>query len=90
MSLWHQHSPVGLRLAVPLADTSFHPKDGVQARVTRKSIGAGGQYLLDLAVGSLLIKARVSHSIGRDAKDSVWTNIASENITFFDKAGKAL
>lgn len=65
-------------------------KDGVQARVTRKSIGAGGQYLLDLAVGSLLIKARVSHSIGRDAQDAVWTNIASENITFFDKAGKAI
>ena len=70
--------------------TTSQAKDGVQARVTRKSIGAGGQYLLDLAVGSLLIKARVSHSIGRDAKDAVWTNIASENITFFDKAGKAL
>jgi ABC-type sugar transport system ATPase subunit len=70
--------------------TTSQAKDGVQARVTRKSIGAGGQYLLDLAVGSLLIKARVSHSIGRDAKDSVWTHIASENITFFDKAGKAL
>ena len=70
--------------------TTSQAKDGVQARVTRKSIGAGGQYLLDLAVGSLLIKARVSHSIGRDAKDSVWTNIDSENITFFDKAGKAI
>jgi ABC-type sugar transport system ATPase subunit len=70
--------------------TTSQAKDGVQARVTRKSIGAGGQYLLDLAVGSLLIKARVSHSIGRDAKDAVWTNIASENITFFDKAGKAI
>jgi ABC-type sugar transport system ATPase subunit len=70
--------------------TTSQAKDGVQARVTRKSIGAGGQYLLDLAVGSLLIKARVSHSIGRDAKDAVWTSIASENITFFDKAGKAI
>jgi ABC-type sugar transport system ATPase subunit len=70
--------------------TTSQAKDGVQARVTRKSIGAGGQYLLDLAVGSLLIKARVSHSIGRDAQDAVWTNIASENITFFDKAGKAI
>ncbi len=70
--------------------TTSQAKDGVQARVTRKSIGAGGQYLLDLAVGSLLIKARVSHSIGRNAQDAVWTNIASENITFFDKAGKAI
>jgi ABC-type sugar transport system ATPase subunit len=70
--------------------TTSQAKDGVQARVTRKSIGAGGQYLLDLAVGSLLIKARVSHSIGRDATDAVWTSIASENITFFDKAGKAI
>ena len=70
--------------------TTSQAKDGVQARVTRKSIGAGGQYLLDLAVGSLLIKARVSHSVGRDATDTVWTSIASENITFFDKAGKAI
>jgi ABC-type sugar transport system ATPase subunit len=70
--------------------TTSQAKDGVQARVTRKSIGAGGQYLLDLAVGSLLIKARVSHSIGRDATDAVWASIASENITFFDKAGKAI
>jgi ABC-type sugar transport system ATPase subunit len=70
--------------------TTSQAKDGVQAKVTRKSIGAGGQYLLDLAVGSLLIKARVSHSVGRDATDTVWTSIASENITFFDKAGKAI
>ena len=70
--------------------TTSQAKDGVQARVTRKSIGAGGQYLLDLAVGSLLIKARVSHSIGREATDAVWASIASENITFFDKAGKAI
>jgi ABC-type sugar transport system ATPase subunit len=70
--------------------TTSQAKDGVQARVTRKSIGAGGQYLLDLAVGSLLIKARVSHSIGRDATNAVWASIASENITFFDKAGKAI
>ena len=70
--------------------TTSQAKDGVQARVTRKSIGAGDQYLLDLAVGSLLIKARVSHSIGRDATDAVWASIASENITFFDKAGKAI
>ena len=65
-------------------------KGGVKARVTRKSIGAGGQYLLDLAVDNLLIKARVSHNIGREAKDSVWTTIESESITFFNKSGKAL
>ena len=65
-------------------------KGAVQAKVTRKSIGAGGQYLLDLAVGSLLVKARVSHSVGRDAVGTVWTTIESENITFFDKSGKAI
>lgn len=65
-------------------------KGSIQARVTRKAIGAGGQYLLDLAIGSLLIKARVSHSIGRAAQDFVWTTIESENITFFDKSGKAI
>ena len=65
-------------------------KGAVQAKVTRKSIGAGGQYLLDLAVGSLLVKARVSHSVGRDAVGTVWTTIESENITFFDKSAKAI
>ena len=65
-------------------------KGAVQARVTRKALGEGGQYLLDLAVGSLLIKARVSHSVGRSVQNSVWTTIASENITFFDKSGTAL
>lgn len=65
-------------------------KGGVKARVTRKSIGAGGQYLLDLAVDNLLIKARVSHSIGRSVSENVWTTIESENITFFDKSGKAI
>jgi ABC-type sugar transport system ATPase subunit len=65
-------------------------KDGVPAKVNRKSIGAGGQYLLDLEMGNLLVKARVSHSVGREASNTVWTNITSENITFFDKAGKAI
>jgi len=65
-------------------------KGGVKARVTRKSIGAGGQYLLDLAVENLLVKARVSHSIGRSVSENVWTTIESDSITFFDKSGKAI
>ena len=65
-------------------------KGGVKARVTRKSIGAGGQYLLDLAVENLLVKARVSHSVGRSVSDNVWTTIESDSITFFDKSGKAI
>jgi ABC-type sugar transport system ATPase subunit len=65
-------------------------KGGVKAKVTRKSIGAGGQYLLDLAIENLLIKARVPHSIGKSANDSVWTTIDSESITFFDKSGNTL
>jgi len=65
-------------------------KGGVKARVTRKSIGAGGQYLLDLAVENLLVKARVSHAIGRSVSENVWTTIESDSITFFDKSGKAI
>jgi len=65
-------------------------KGGVPAKVTRKSIGAGGQYLLDLAFGSLLAKARVPHEIGKTASGMVYTTIASENITFFDKSGTAI
>lgn len=80
---------LGVR-AEGISVTTSQVKDAAPAQVTRKSIGAGGQYLLDLTIGSLTVKARVSHSVGREAKDTVWTSIATENITFFDKAGKAI
>jgi len=65
-------------------------KGTVNATVLRKSIGVGGQFLLDLAYGPLLVKARVPHALGRSIGEKVWTTIESQSITFFDEAGSAI
>lgn len=61
-----------------------------EARVIRKSLGIGGQYLLDLEYGSLKVKARVTHQVGRDVGESVWTVIDSNNIIMFDENSVAI
>ncbi|NBN91277.1 MAG: ABC transporter ATP-binding protein [Actinobacteria bacterium] len=57
------------------------------ARVLRKSLGIGGQYLLDLDYAGLVIKVRVSHAMGREVSDKVWTTVDSDNISLFDENG---
>jgi ABC-type sugar transport system ATPase subunit len=57
------------------------------ARVVRKSLGIGGQYLLDLEYGSLKVKARVPHQRGRDIGENVWTSVNSSDIIMFDENG---
>lgn len=60
------------------------------ARVLRKSLGVGGQYLLDLDYAGLNVKARVSHALGKEISTQVWTTINSKDITLFDENGTAL
>jgi len=60
------------------------------ARVLRKSLGIGGQYLLDLEYGTLKVKARVTHQLGREIGDHVWTTINNNDIIFFNESGDAL
>jgi ABC-type sugar transport system ATPase subunit len=62
----------------------------VLAQITGKSLGTGGQYLLDLSVGNLTVKARVPHVLGRDLRDQVWTKVDNSNIICFDESGGAL
>jgi len=62
----------------------------VSARILSKSLGTGGQYLLNLAYGDLTVKARVPHYIGRQLENNVWTTVANENVMFFDDAGNAV
>jgi len=62
----------------------------VNAKVISKSLGTGGQYLLNLAYGDLRVKARVPHYLGRQLADDVWTSVANENVMFFDNAGDAV
>ena len=60
------------------------------ARVVRKSLGIGGQYLLDLEYGSLKVKARVPHQRGREIGENVWTSVNSNDIIMFDENGAAI
>jgi ABC-type sugar transport system ATPase subunit len=60
---------------------------GKRARVLRKSLGIGGQYLLELDYAGLTLKARVGHSLGREISKEVWTTIESESISLFDENG---
>ena len=62
----------------------------VNAKIINKSLGTGGQYLLNLAYGDLRVKARVPHYVGRQLTTDVWTTVANENVMFFDDAGNAI
>ncbi len=64
--------------------------DSQTAHVLRKSLGIGGQYLLDLEYGSLKVKARVPHQLGREIGKKVWTTIKSSDIILFDENGVAI
>jgi hypothetical protein len=58
--------------------------------VLRKSLGIGGQYLLDLDYAGLMLKARVNHALGKEISGEVWTTIDSDDITLFDESGAAI
>jgi len=60
------------------------------ARVLRKSLGIGGQYLLDLDYAGLILKARVNHSLGKEISGQVWTTIDSNDVALFDESGTAI
>lgn len=80
---------LGIRSEAILVSAS-KSEGAASATVVRRSIGVGGQFLLDLAIGSLLVKARVPHALGKSVGDKVWTKIDSKSITFFDKEGNAV
>lgn len=60
------------------------------AQVVRKSLGIGGQFLLDLDFAGINLKARVTHALGKEVSSQVWTTIESENIILFDENGTAI
>ena len=70
--------------------TTKQVPDSQTAHVLRKSLGIGGQYLLDLEYGSLKVKARVPHQLGREIGEKVWTTIKSSDIILFDENGVAI
>ncbi len=59
--------------------------DAVQARVARKAVVTGGQYLLSLKVGALSAKAKVRHELGEKLAvgSSVWMQFPPERVRVF-------
>ncbi|CAB5239941.1 unannotated protein [freshwater metagenome] len=80
---------LGVRAEAIEVKTTQSP-EARSARVVRKSLGIGGQYLLDLEYGSLKVKARVAHQLGREIGDQVWTTITSSDVIMFNEAGVAI
>jgi hypothetical protein len=60
------------------------------ARVLRKSLGIGGQYLLDLDYAGITLKARVPHAFGKVVSSQVWTTMENDTIILFDENGTAI
>jgi len=80
---------LGVRAEAVKVSTKQTP-GATSARVLRKSLGIGGQFLLDLDYAGLLLKARVSHALGKEISGEVWTTIDSDDITLFDESGAAI
>jgi len=62
----------------------------VRAEIVRKSIVAGGQYLLVIKVGERLIKAKVDPVLGHRVRNGVWVECPLERITVFGPNGHRL
>lgn len=61
-----------------------------QGRIGRKSIVVGGQYLLVIKVGDLLLKAKVNSVLDHRVQDEVWVECPLERIAVFGPNGHRL
>ena len=59
----------------------------VEARVARKSITIGRQYLLALELDHLAFKAKVPALLGREIGDRVWVRLPLDEIVLFGPDG---
>jgi ABC-type sugar transport system ATPase subunit len=80
---------LGVR-AESIAVSSKEISGSKPAQVLRKSLGIGGQYLLDLDYSGVNLKARVPHALGKEVSNQVWTTIDNDKIIFFDENGSAI
>ena len=65
------------------ATTPF--KNAIEAKIKRKTLTIGGQYLFSLDVDGFQIKAKVHHELGRSIEGhTVWIELPSRHILLFD------
>lgn len=61
--------------------------EAVPARVTNRAIVVGGQYLVTLRIGDLVLKAKVASDTGRALGEEAWVQLPLERITLFGADG---
>ncbi|MED4909373.1 ABC transporter ATP-binding protein [Brevibacillus centrosporus] len=62
----------------------------VKGTIVRKSIAAGGQYLLTIRVEGLSLKGKVSSELGSRLPADVWVEAPLERVILFDRNGSRL
>ena len=62
----------------------------VRGEMSHKAIVAGGQYLLSISVGGLLLKAKVRREVGLEITDGLWFECPLDWIMIFDSEGRRL
>ena len=62
----------------------------VWGELSHKAIVVGGQYLLSISVGELLLKAKVRREVGLDITDGLWFECPLDWIMMFDAEGRRL
>lgn len=77
----------GIRPERIVVHTTPHD-DAVEAKVRRKSISIGGQYLIALERGGQVFKVKAPASVGAEIGDVAWVSIPLDDLTLFTDDGK--
>jgi len=80
---------LGIRPERVCVSSSWQP-DFVQGELEHKSIVSGGQYLLSVKVGDLILKAKLERETGHDLANRVWIKCPLEWVKVFNSAGRLL
>jgi len=80
---------VGIRPERVYVSFSGQP-DFVQGELEHKSIVIGGQYLLSVKVGDLMLKAKLEREKGHDLANRVWIKCPLEWVKVFNSDGRLL
>jgi ABC-type sugar transport system ATPase subunit len=76
--------PENVRILKEKSDTA------VRAQVIRKSIQVGGQYLLLLKTGDVVLKSKVRPEVGYGVGEEVWIEVLASQVIVFGKNGQRI
>ncbi len=61
---------------------------GIKSEIKRKSITIGGQYLLTIQRGDIIVKAKIPHKKGLGLSKNIWVEFPLDRITVFDNGNR--